>query len=54
MAPMEKSVLGMNEPEPKKALRADRLPAEGFVKLSTAILSQSLTQWSLLRPQAAS
>jgi hypothetical protein len=28
---MKKPVLSVEEPEPKKALRADRLPAEGFV-----------------------
>ena len=28
---MKKPVLSIDEPEPKKASRADRLPAEGFV-----------------------
>jgi len=30
---MEKSVLSIHEPEPKKIMRADRPPTEGFVTI---------------------
>jgi hypothetical protein len=30
---MKKAVLSIHEPEPKKALRADRPPTEGFVTI---------------------
>jgi hypothetical protein len=38
---MKKAVLSMHASEPKKPLRADRPPTEGFVTITTAILSQN-------------
>ncbi len=41
---MKKPVLSIDEPEPKKALRADRPPTEGFtvIDISSQILRRSM------------
>jgi len=51
---MKKPLLSIEEPEPKKAVRADRPPTKGSQRSSTAISSRSLTPPMLLKSRAES